>query len=66
MVQQVPCREILSAIDRYIEINRVMDVLDSHLAQQKEKYGESGDGPSLAGNRFPYAVCTSREMSNIQ
>ena len=51
--EQVP-----SAIERYNkEVNRVSGVLDGHLAQQKEKYGDSAgsDGPWLVGNKFSYA-----------
>lgn len=46
------------AIERYIkEINRVTGVLEGHLTQQKQKFGNNagGDGPWLVGNRLSYA-----------
>lgn len=53
--QKYNSEQVPSAIERYTkEINRVSGVLDEHLAQQKQKYGDS-DGPWLVGNMLSYA-----------
>lgn len=44
-----------SAVERYVkEVKRVMGVLETHLAAEKEKHPET-DGPWLVGNKLSYA-----------
>ncbi|KIW81536.1 hypothetical protein Z517_04562 [Fonsecaea pedrosoi CBS 271.37] len=45
-----------SALDRYLkEIERVVGVLEGHLARQKQESAAGGDGPWLVGNKLSYA-----------
>ncbi|KAH6619730.1 glutathione S-transferase [Chaetomium sp. MPI-SDFR-AT-0129] len=50
--------QLPSAIERYVkEINRVVSVVEGHLAKQKEEHGgkDGFDGPWLVGNKLSYA-----------